>query len=275
MFKKLSNSLLSPKEVSKYYGESFGKSLLFMLVLLFFIMIPSCLSLIINDPLNAEARKQIKKIFSNEEIPFIIEDGALKHIEGNTDYVYTNKGMETIYVVVTENIDNATAPLNGMAIVLAKDGVYLNVAVAGEKLFDYNKYEYLKNLDLSDNSIYTNINFWDSIFSIVDSILDEMKPTYVIANTIYYIFYWTWMIIFFALILTVFAKFKTGSYLKFFNIFKVTIYNLTPFIICIVFATLFNLTLLLYLGYILSGIYSIITINETLKRLYLTRNEGE
>ena len=33
MFKRLSNSLLSPKEVAKYYGDSFGKSLLFLIIL--------------------------------------------------------------------------------------------------------------------------------------------------------------------------------------------------------------------------------------------------
>ena len=45
--------------------------------------------------------------------------------------------------------------------------------------------------------------------------------------------------------------------------------------ICSVFSSLFNLGFLIYIGYLLSAIYNIITVNEVLKNTYSVRREGE
>ena len=274
MLKRLSNSLLSPKEVAKYYGESFGKSLLFLIILLFFLMVVTFVNLFTTNALTEDLKKEIKKSFLKEEIAFVINDGVLSNINNNSDYVYTNKLSETIYIVMTEDITKASSPLNGYSIVFSKDGVYIKLPME-YKIFEYTEYEYLKNIDFSNPDLLSDIKFWDNIFSITGSVLSEYKTTFLVVNMLYYLIYWTGWMFMIVLVVSFFTKMITSTYLSFGSIFKVTIYNLAPLTVCLIFGTLFNLGFLFYVGSILSMVYNFITINEVLKRLYLNRNEGE
>ena len=274
MFKRLSNSLLSPKEVAKYYGESFGKSLLFFIILIFLLMAVTFVNLFTSNALTENLKKEIKKSFIKEEISFVINDGVLSNINNDSEYVYTNKLSETIHIVMTEDLNKATAPLNGYSIVFSKDGVYIKLPME-YKILEYNQYDYLKNIDFSNPELLSDIKFWDNIFSITGSVLSEYKTMFMIINMLYYLIYWVGGLLTIVLIVSFFTKMRTSTYLSFGSIFKVTIYNLAPLTVCLIFGTLFNLGFLFYIGSILSMIYNFITINEVLKRLYLNRNEGE
>lgn len=274
MFKKLSNSLLSPKEVSKYYGESFGKTFLFFIILLLLLMVVTVVNIATTSALSENLKKEIKKSFLKEEISFVIENGTLSNINNDSEYVYTNKLMDTIYISMTEDVSKVEPPLNGYSIVFGKDGVYIAMPLQ-YKIFDYKDYEYLKNIDFSDPELFSNIKFWDNIFSITGSVLNEYKPMFLVINTLYYFIYWTGWMLMLVLIVSIFTKMRTSTFLSFGSIFKVSIYNLAPFVVCLIFATLFDLGFLMYVGSIISMVYNMITINEVLKRLYLNRNEGE
>lgn len=274
MFKRLTNSLMAPKEVAKYYGDSFWKAFLFFVILLLFLMIITFANLFTTSALTENMKKEIKKSFLKEDIAFVIEDSNLRNINNDHEYVYTNKVYETLYIVFTEDVKNSEMPIDGMSIVLAKDGVYLKVGAA-IKIVEYSKYDYLHNIDFTDEELLADIKFWDNIFSVTESILKEYKPLTLIINTIYYFIYWTGTMMMFVLIISFFSKMRTSNLLSFGSIFKISIYNLAPFVICLIFSTVFNLGFLIYIGYIITSIYNFITINEVLKRLYLNRNEGE
>ena len=231
-------------------------------------------NLFTTNALTEDLKKEVKKAFLKEEIAFVIKDGELSHINNDSEYIYTKELTQTIHIVITENLTKATTPLNGYSIVLSKDGVYIKLPLE-YKLFDYNKYEYLKNIDFSNTEILSDIKFWDNIFSITGSVLDEYKTTFLIVNMLYYLIYWTGWMFMIVLVVSLFTKMRTSTYLSFGSIFKVTIYNLAPLAVCLIFATLFNLGFLMYVGSIISMVYNVITINEVLKRLYLNRNEGE
>lgn len=275
MLKRLSNGLLSPRETAKYYSESFGKAILYFIILIVLITIPTIVSLVTADIVPNSLKNDLKEAFLGEKIPFVIEDGVLVNIDDNETYVYLNENLETFDIQVTENIDNAKMNLEKMSIVLATDGVYIKYSVMSEKLFEYSKYEYLKNLDLSDVDQLRGNAFWNNIFDILYQELHSIRWFTITVNAINNILYSIMLMLAFTFIITLFSKFRTGGYLKFFGIFKVTIYNLTPFIFCLIFSILFNLHFLTYIGYIISAIYNLITISEILKRLYLNRNEGE
>lgn len=275
MLKRLSNGLLSPRETAKYYSESFGKAILYFIILIVLITIPTIVSLVTADIVPNSLKNDLKEAFLGEKIPFVIEDGVLVNIDDDETYVYLNENLETFNIQVTENIDNAKMNLEKMSIVLATDGVYIKYSVMSEKLFEYSKYEYLKNLDLSDVDQLRGNAFWNNIFDILYQELHSIRWFTITVNAINNILYSIMLMLVFTFIITLFSKFRTGGYLKFFGIFKVTIYNLTPFIFCLIFSILFNLHFLTYIGYIISAIYNLITISEILKRLYLNRNEGE
>jgi len=274
MFKKISNSLFSPKEVSKYYNESFGKTILFFIVMLIILILITFVSMLTTSALTESMKKEIKKSFLKEDIAFVIDNGELHNVNNDSEYVYINKAYETLYIGFTENVENCESPIDGISIVFAKDGIYIKLPVAIQ-LFGYDKYDYLKNIDFTDKDLLADINFWDNMYSIADSELNELKPTFLIINTIRYIFSYIGLMMTIVLIVSLFTKLRTGTYLNFGAIFKITIYSLAPLVVCLVFSTLFNLGFLTYIGYILSMVYNSITINEVLKKLYLNRNEGE
>ncbi len=275
MFRRLSNSLTSPKEVAKYYLESFGKTILFFLILLFFMMIPIIIGLVTTDLLPYSKKDNIRDNFSKEEIPFIIEDGIMKNINGDSNYYYINDSMETYRIIFTENIDTYSVDVNEMALVFCSDGVYLKVAVANSKIVQYSDYDYLKNVNFSNKELIESEIFWIEIYTILDDITDSYKPIYVISYSLYYIIYWFMWLSIFCLIMALFSKMRTMGLIKYWELFKMSIYGLTPFIICSVFATLFNLGFLIYIGYIISAIYNIITVNEIIRNNFSSRREGE
>ena len=92
--------------------------------------------------------------------------------------------------------------------------------------------------------------FWNNIFDILYQELHSIRWFTITVNAVNNILYSIMLMLVFTFIITLFSKFRTGGYLKFFGIFKVTIYNLTPFIFCLIFSILFNLHFLTYIGYI-------------------------
>lgn len=275
MFKRFSNSLTAPKLVSKYYKDSFWRTLLYFLILLFLIMVPTVTSLITSDFLTSATKKEIKKCFIEEDVPFVIEDGVLRNVSGDSSEVYVNNSFGNYSFVFTENEKDYSTELNKIAIIFGQEGVYLRVSVANQKLFEYEDYEYLNNIDFSNPDIFSDINFWDHMFYLTESVIEAAKPTYVTLYSIYYVMYWFIWLLIFCLIISFFAKFRTMHLVSFGKIFKLSIYNLTPFIVCMIFSSLFGLGLLMYVGYGISAIHNTITVNQLIKDLYEVRKEGE
>ena len=87
-----------------------------------------------------------------------------------------------------------------------------------------------------------------------------------------YSFIWMFVL---ALIVTMFSKFRVMGALKFWDLYKISIYSLTPFVVCSVFSSLLGVGALIYVGYIVSAIFNGITTNEVLKNTYSVRREGE
>ena len=82
MFKRFSNSLLSPKEVAKYYHEPFIKTFVLLLILVVLFMVPIVLNLLTSNFLTYQNKEDIKSAFKKEVVPFKIEDGIVKNING-------------------------------------------------------------------------------------------------------------------------------------------------------------------------------------------------
>ena len=106
-------------------------------------------------------------------------------------------------------------------------------------------------------------------------VYDDTKLGYIIFLTVYYFIYWFVWLLIFCLVISLFSKMRVFGALKYWGLYKISIYSLTPFVICSVFSSLFNLGILIYVGYFLSAIYNIITVNEVLKNTYSVRREGE
>ncbi len=275
MFKRFSNSLLSPKEVAKYYHEPFIKTFVLLLILVVLFMVPIVLNLLTSNFLTYQNKEDIKSAFKKEVVPFKIEDGIVKNINGDHEEVYINTNYSLYKIVFTEDIENYQASMDSIVIVICNDGVYGKMAIAHKQFFNFSDSEYFKNLDFSNPELFEDFNFWNNTFSVIQTLIDESKVVYITLYSCYYIIYsFVWLFVL-ALIVTMFTKFRVMGALKFWDLYKISIYSLTPFVVCSVFSSLLGAGILIYVGYIVSAIYNGITVNEVLKNTYSVRREGE
>lgn len=274
MFRRLSDSLMAPSKIARYYKESFWKTFLFFLFLLLIMMVQNTLALYSSSLLDGNVKKEIRSEFVGEEIPYEIIDGKLVNVNGDVNHYYINNLSTEMNIIFTEdlsNIDNTTPSLN---IIFNKDGVYVSATLIAQKIFEYSEFDYLVNLDFSDPNVIRDISFWDNIFNITEITVNNFKPIYMIIGTISNLIYWFAWLIIFMLIIALFSKFKVSGYIKFRDLFKIAVYSLTPLVFCIFFANFLGIKLLLYLGYILAAIYNSITVNEILKNILMIKKEG-
>lgn len=274
MFRRLSDSLMAPSKIARYYKESFWKTFLFFLFLLLIMMVQNTLALYSSSLLDGNVKKEIRSEFVGEEIPYEIIDGKLVNVNGDVNHYYINNLSTEMNIIFTEdlsNIDNTTPSLN---IIFNQDGVYVSASLIAQKIFEYSEFDYLVNLDFSDPNVIRDISFWDNIFNITEITVNNFKPIYMIIGTISNLIYWFAWLIIFMLIIALFSKFKVSGYIKFRDLFKIAVYSLTPLVFCIFFANFLGIKLLLYLGYILAAIYNSITVNEILKNILMIKKEG-
>ena len=274
MFRRLSDSLMAPSKIARYYKESFWKTFLFFLFLLLIMMVQNTLALYSSSLLDGNVKKEIRSEFVGEEIPYEIIDGKLVNVNGDVNHYYINNISTEMNIIFTEdlsNIDNTTPSLN---IIFNQDGVYVSASLIAQKIFEYSEFDYLVNLDFSDPNVIRDISFWDNIFNITEITVNNFKPIYMIIGTISNLIYWFAWLIIFMLIIALFSKFKVSGYIKFRDLFKIAVYSLTPLVFCIFFANFLGIKLLLYLGYILAAIFNSITVNEILKNILMIKKEG-
>lgn len=274
MFRRLSDSLMAPSKIARYYKESFWKTFLFFLFLLLIMMVQNTLALYSSSLLDGNVKKEIRSEFVGEEIPYEIIDGKLVNVNGDVNHYYIKNLSTEMNIIFTEdlsNIDNTTPSLN---IIFNQDGVYVSASLIAQKIFEYSEFDYLVNLDFSDPNVIRDISFWDNIFNITEITVNNFKPIYMIIGTISNLIYWFAWLIIFMLIIALFSKFKVSGYIKFRDLFKIAVYSLTPLVFCIFFANFLGIKLLLYLGYILAAIFNSITVNEILKNILMIKKEG-
>ena len=115
MFRRLSDSLMAPSSIARYYKESFWKTFLFFLFLLLIMMVQNTLALYSSSLLDGNVKKEIRSEFVGEEIPYEIIDGKLVNVNGDVNHYYIKNLSTEMNIIFTEdlsNIDNTTPSLN-------------------------------------------------------------------------------------------------------------------------------------------------------------------
>lgn len=274
MFRRLSDSLMAPSSIARYYKESFWKTFLFFLILLLIMMVQNTLALYSSSLLDGNVKKEIRSEFVGEEIPYEIIDGKLVNVNGDVNHYYINNLSTEMNIIFTEDLSNIDKTTPSLNIIFNQDGVYVSASLIAQKIFEYSEFDYLVNLDFSDPNVIRDISFWDNIFNITEITVNNFKPIYMIIGTFSNLIYWFAWLIIFMLIIALFSKFKVSGYIKFRDLFKIAVYSLTPLVFCIFFANFLGIKFLLYFGYILAAIFNSITVNEILKNILMIKKEG-
>jgi hypothetical protein len=215
--------------------------------------------------LDYDMKKEIKYGFTGEEaIPFKIIDGVLINTNNDPSYVYSKKMNEDVSMIITnketidKNITNTT-----LTFILKNDGVYLLQSIVSQKLFSYNDYPMLNNLDFNELSSAISPQ-WEIVFTVFNDQFMKLKPllSTVTITKVGLDKLFSYLMI--SLVLAFFQYYSLSGFMKFRTFWKLCIYMLAPYIIGETLSLLFGLPLLYYLGFFASAIYVII-LSQTIK----------
>lgn len=252
-FKRLSDGMFAPKEVFKYHNDKWYTTLLFFLFLAIVSLLPSTVNMLMTNGLDYQDKREIKTIFHGENIHFQIDNNVLVNND-NENKDYSKKFNDSITIIFTTNNYDTSLLNANMSIIFAQDGVYLAQSLISQKLFSYQDYPILNNLDFNN---LDNSN-WDKIFTVIDSEFTKIKPLLTTTSLMIFLFSTVTDLIIISLILSVFQALTLSRFIRFTKFWKLTIYLLTPYVFGNIFMIMFGFGLLHYIGLLASAIYIII-----------------
>ena len=254
LIRRFSSSLFSPKEVISYHKDPWYIPFFYFLLISLISVIPYSITTIMQDEIPYESKQEIRSLFNGSEIPFIIENNMLVS-KGDKKLVTKEFGQFSFVFSVNEDI-NSEIISNKTIIAFQSDGLYLIQSVANIKIFEYQKYaKELNNLDLGRASDYSDVEFWDTIFSIANKEYRDMKPTLNTTSIAILFVGNAFTLISMAVLLGFFQSLNLSRIMKFSKLLKLCIYLLTPYAIGGMLTSLFNLEIFSYIGLILSAFY--------------------
>lgn len=253
IFKRLSDSLFSPKEVLKYKDDRWWQVLIMFLLLIFVFVLPSTISISMKNNLSYNDEVAIKRVISGETIPFQIKNGKLLNDNDNDNYVY-QKDIDGYMKIVVTNSSNVDLGTN-LVILVTTDGVYLSNQVLRLQLIAYEDYPNLNNTDFKELS---NINSseWNEVLVVIraqySSFMEFYRPVMITANVLSSI----GLILFMSLVIAFFQHFTLKGLIEFKKFWKLVIYLFVPYVVLETIFTLFGVNLI-YLSFMVTAIYTI------------------
>ena len=255
--KRFSDSMFAPKEVFKYRNDKWYITTLFFILLVILSVIPSSITVIMNQGLDYEDKKDIKMLFIGENIHFEIVDNKLVNKTPELD-TYTkkiNNGINVLFTV-SPNYDSSIFK-SGISILFMEDGAYIAQSILHQKLFAYEDYPTLNGLQFNKLGNYNSLE-WDRIFSVIDNEYKEIKPLLTTVSIIMLFFATLIDLLIISFALTFFQAFTLSRFIRFTKFWKLSIYLLTPYIFGNVLTLLFDIGIFHYIGLFASAIYIII-----------------
>lgn len=262
MFSRLRDGLLAPTESAKYYGEKFGKFVGYFLVLMLLIFLPFSAKILSEPVLNANLKQEIKKEFYLAGIPFKIEKGRLRSLSATLTQEIATENVLFVFNPTGEENDLLLIRSYDVVFVFAEEGIYLEDNI--NALYKYVDYGFA-DLDFSDPQKMGSVKFWDQMFSLLDKVIRRNKARIVSKLFFHFLATGAGEMIFILLVLAGFAKTKF-EFLKFGDLYKVGIYAVTPLAVIKALTEMFDFSLLVYLGYLLTIIYNNFTLNSVIMR---------
>ncbi len=291
MYKRIKNSLLSPKGIASYYNDKKWVTLMYVLILALLYAIPAIGTLkYVGTNITTIIEEQV--VF-NEEIEYIIENKKLvSTTDSNKNYVFDagQFNQYNLFIAIGEKVDNSKIiktnnNLVNVVLHYGIDGLYLSVPVNITKTTDENNISYKlieyteEKIDLrlvNDNDFYATNYLFKLIRNYINSqsgtIYGIGIPLLTISSLVDLLF----TVLIMALIGYILNR-KFG--IKFGTTFKLALYSILPLIIGYMFSIFLNNfvgTILYYIGFFLSVTYFLRSIRYYLLNQFKTmKDEGE
>ncbi len=256
LFKRLRASLFSPREVVQYRHDRWYVTALYFIFLLVLSILPVTITMLKSDMVTYEDQKAIKELFSTEDIPFAIINGILTQKQDDPSFIYKKQIESGLNLIVSTALDvEDSIVASNINIIMQTNDVYIVQSLIKIKLFEYDEYPDIANLDLTDSNQVNNTVFWNKIFNVIDQELTTYKPYIRFFSILAITFESLLNIIFVSMILTVFQSFTLSGIIRFREIWKLCLYLLAPYCFGSALSMIFKSALFYYAGFTITAIY--------------------
>lgn len=260
MFTRLKYGLFYPFNVAELKNDKKKYTIIFFFLLVLLSMIPSFLMINKIKTLSYEAKRQIRSIFRDIDIPYEIIDYQLVKTSNNNDEELKVEISSVFHIVFNDTIETPPNLMTDKIFILfTKERVYFVQLFYSKELLAYNEYNELESLDLA-LATKDNSEFWNIVFPIVNQQLEKMYYSNLFMQLVLYgLLPYAIELIIFSLILAFFQKrfSESKSDIKFAQLWQLMIYILFPYVLLRLFSNLYNLYILSFIGIIITIIYSI------------------
>lgn len=272
MYKRFRDGLLGPRDVLTYIGDKWYHVLLQLLLFVILMCIPFVINAFTKNPITHDFESQVKNDLNGAVIPFHTENGVLVKNDGSEveEFTYVYNSALKIRLSISGN----TADLSDIEILITSDTVYYCFGGIRTKIGTFkDQFLELANFDFSKLGSYNNTLEWDTLFSCINKNLKEfnkkMLPMSLIMNSVSNLI----MILIFTLIMSGSFFIRFSRFLKFGALFKISVYYITPLVVGDIVYNIFAMRIFLYIGVVLSMVYSIIGQNSLIKKIYSNGRE--
>lgn len=261
LLRRLYESLFSPGKIGTFKEDKRIFTFIYFLLLVALYSIPSIIVLVLSRNITSTTKEEIRSAFVfGEEIPYEIENNKLVfNGENEKDYYLIETDDYQIYFSSSMNIpENTTDMLSytstSYKIVFSIDGIY-DGGITKSLILSYDQFD-LNGMDFS-KAKQNDYDFWKIAFTKLNTIVEAYRTQTQVFSIIVLIATSIFSIGLLSLIVVVFGRFGYKNKISFSKHWQLCIYAMTPMVLGELFAVLFGIELLYYVGIFITFIYSI------------------
>ena len=260
LLKRLGDSLFNPSEVLQYRVDKKIVTFCYFMLLCLLLMIPNFIKFFTDTTFfTYEVKTNIRYDFFNQnEIPYEIENGKLKFTGENekTQYALDLETYNLTIVFTSQDKIIETDDMHQTIIVCGRDKVSIKASFSSFDIFSYSDYPVMEGIDFKKITTSDRV-FWDQLFDTFSEVEKTYHSFYVLFSVITIILKSLGSLLLFLLFITLINRISAQNIYSFGDHLKLMIYYVTPFAFGVVFATLFDIVLLEYIGLIITFVYSL------------------
>lgn len=262
MLKKIKIGLSMPKQIIQFRFERIGATILYFFVMVLITLIPTLIDLIKLSSLDPATKNEIKNDFVDAGgANCNIQNQTLSCIQAEPTMIRLT-GLQP-FIVVFDPSNTYTVPSNSTAILFGEKGVYFKQSGLSLEIVQYENHPSFEGMDFNNSSSRTDNTFWDPFFEIVDYFIQANKGSIVsvglFAGFISIALDQATTLLFMAALL---YMLNSVYRMKFGELFRITTYAMTPYIFIQLIAILLNVSIIVYVGMIMTGIYAITAVRQ-------------
>ena len=259
-FNRLGDSLFSPSQVLQYRVDKKIVTFFYFMFLCVLLMIPSFISLCGNNRLfTYETKTNIRMdCFNKDEIPYIIENGKLTFAGTNEKNAYfiNLDSFELTLLFTTQEKVVVSEEMYRTIVLFDQTSIFIKTTVGRIEIAKYIDYDDMEGLDLK-NLTQNNSVFWDQVTKCLTQVENNYRGVIISSMIAMIVIRSVGTLLLFILFITIINRISALNIYSFGNHFKLMVYYVTPFVVGTVFAKLFQIVLIEYIGLIVTFIYSL------------------